>query len=361
MNYRMILTVFITILVPAILQAQDGVTATTEQATPLVQPAADVAATVQVPGTSAAQPPAPRPLERKRRPGMIAYIEDATVASQVRVRFDAGFGNSVPDRAEFFYAKCSCYQFDPPPNFDPDAPGPGPGVPTELRFQQVYIQAEYAWQQRLSLFAELPVRAIQPQGFIEFGAPWVPFPSQSGLGDIRVGGKAALLSDDDSDLTAQVRVSIPTGDPAKGLGTDTVNVEPGLLFHQRLTDRVGLEAQISTWHPFGGSAGVDSPDKFTGTIITYGVGPSFDLVSTDRIRFTPVVELVGWRVIGGFQTKCAADLNCTYDADDNIFNVKLGARTTVADRNSFYVGYGYAVTDAVWYGDIVRFEYRFRF
>ena len=361
MTDRLILTVAMTLFVPAVLMAQEnGLPTTKEQASQVVEPIAVTAARLQAPGT-AAQPPAPRRAERRRRGSMVGYLEDATVTTQVRMRFDAGFGNDVPDRAEFFYAKCGCYQFDPPPYFDPDAPGPGPGVPTELRFQQWYLQADYAWRERLALFAELPVRAIQPQGFLALGSPYNPFPNHAGLGDIRVGAKAALISDDTHDLTVQFRASMPTGDADEGLGTDNWSVEPGLLFHHSLSDRMGLEGQFSFWHPFGGSAGVVSPDSFSGNVLTYGIGPAFDLVTTERIRFTPVLELVAWRVIGGFETNCETDLTCTFEADDNIVHLKFGARTTMADRHSFYVGYGRALTDEAWYSDVLRLEYRFNF
>ena len=44
----------------------------------------------------------------------------------------------------------------------------------------------------------------------------------------------------------------------------------------------------------------------------------------------------------------------------NIVNLKLGARFVV-DKGSFYAGWGHALTDDVWYGDIVRVEYRYSF
>jgi hypothetical protein len=298
---------------------------------------------------------------RERRGTFGGYIEDAIVRSQVRIRFDAGFEVNAPDRAEFFYAKCGCYIFDPPPYLDPDAPGPGPGVPTELNFQQLYVQGDYALRPRLSLFAELPFRAIQPQGFEPFGSPYFPFPDQSGLGDIRLGAKVALIADDNRDLTLQFRTSFPTGNASKGLSTDTVGLEPALLYRQAVTDRFGWEAQIGSLFPVGGSVGVPDAgsDKFSGSVLFYGIGPNYDLVSTDTFRFTPVVELVGWRVIGGAQTLCP-DAVCSYDADENIVNLKLGARLT-AGRNSLYAGYGWALTSAVWYDHVVRLEYRYRF
>ena len=86
---------------------------------------------------------------RRPRPegSMVGYVEDAMVGSRVRFRFDSAFDNPFPDRAEFFYAKCGCYQGLAgiiPAAFDPDASGPGPGVPETVNFQQLYLNAEYA-------------------------------------------------------------------------------------------------------------------------------------------------------------------------------------------------------------------------
>jgi hypothetical protein len=292
---------------------------------------------------------------------MVGYIENASVLSQLRFRFDSGFGNNVPDRAEFFYAKCGCYQLDPPPYQDLDAPGPGPGVPTELNFQQFNVFAEAALGDRFSLFGELPIRAIQPQGFHDFGPEYAPFPDSSGVADVKFGVKVALLDSDEAGVTIQGRMSAPSGDAAKGLGSNLWSVEPALLYHQNLGERVGLEAQFGVWLPIGGSNGVDSPDKFSGNVLYYGIGPSVDVVSTDSVQFSPVVELVGWHVLDGFQTACDP-LPCSFDAGGvNIVNLKVGARTTLADRNSFYVGYGFALTDQVWYDKLFRFEYRYSF
>ena len=113
-----------------------------------------------------AQPPAPR-RATKRRGSMVGYIEDPSVASGVRVRFDAGWDLDSPDRAEFFYAKCGCYRdLAGTPLFDPEAPGPGPGVVTGMDYTQFNVLAEYAIQGRVSLFAELPFRSIKPSGFL---------------------------------------------------------------------------------------------------------------------------------------------------------------------------------------------------
>ena len=58
-----------------ILSARHLVTRRDRTGHPLVQPAADVAATVQVPRTCAAQPPAPAPTGRGNGDRMIALLE----------------------------------------------------------------------------------------------------------------------------------------------------------------------------------------------------------------------------------------------------------------------------------------------
>src|ERR1019366_7561783 len=87
------------------------------------------------------------------------YVEDAAVGTMVRFRFDAGFGMTAPDRAEFFYAKCGCYRAGP----DPNAPGPGTVIVTKLRFQEANVNLEYGFARRFSLFLDGSARAIQPQ------------------------------------------------------------------------------------------------------------------------------------------------------------------------------------------------------
>ena len=91
-------------------------------------------------------PPAADLNSPRRRGSMVGYIDDAVVSSKLRVRFETALHDNLPDRAEFFYAKCGCYRTLPPANaaYDPAAPGPGPGIVTDLNFQQAYVQGEYA-------------------------------------------------------------------------------------------------------------------------------------------------------------------------------------------------------------------------
>jgi hypothetical protein len=305
--------------------------------------------------------PAPRPVAptiRRRSGSKVGYVEDAVISSKVRVRFDAGFQNTVPDRAEFFYGKCGCY--------GGDAPGPQPGSAKDLDFQQLTILGEYAVNDRFSVFGHVPVRWIQPQDFIQatLGGQ-TGFSSQSGFSDLRAGAKAGLVATDEQSVTIQAQFYFPTGKASKGLGTDHASFEPALLYYQQLSEVVVLESQIGMWFPIGGSSGAGAtPDEdFSGKVFYYGIGPSFAVYKSERVRIAPVIELVGWRVLNGMQTlegPPASPVNPALAEGTNIVNLKFGARFDI-DRGSFYVGYGHALTDATWYEDILRFEYRFSF
>ena len=306
------------------------------------------------------EPPKP-PIEGS----MVGYIDNAIVGSQVRVRFDAAFHNNAPDRAEFFYPQCSCIN------------GPGPNsVVANLNFQQFYLRGEYAATRRLSFFTEIPVRWIQPQLEIT-PSDSSPFPNQAGLSDIAAGFKLAAVASSNEYLTFQFQAYFPSGNGSRGLGTKHYSVEPALLYYRKLSDRVTLEAELGDLHPIGGSSclqpcntglPVAQPPKsegFAGDVFFYGVGPSYVLYRGENVRIAPAIELVGWRVLGGFETNqpnAAKDVQKAVSADGtNIVNLKVGARTSLGRSNSFYLGFGQAVTHSVWYEHIVRAEYRYSF
>ena len=298
---------------------------------------------------------------------MVGYIDNAIVGSEVRIRFDAAFNDSNPDLAEFFYAKCGCYRGA---GLDPNAPGPPPGtavvVPRTLNFQQLYFDAEYALNRRFSVFTEVPLRWIQPQGFVVGNSAL--FPNEGGLGDIMPGFKVAVLEAPNYYLTVQARAYLTSGNATKGLGTNHTSIEPRLLYYQRFTNRWAMEAQVGDWVPTSGSAGVPSstattPGRFSGNVFFYGFGPSYKLYDGLHVKFAPVVEIVGWRVNGGYWTEIPGPVSgvAGKGAGINIVNAKVGARTAFGPHDSIYVGYGHALTSMWWYQDIVRIEYRHSF
>ena len=83
---------------------------------------------------------------------------------------------------------------------------------------------------------------------------------------------------------------------------------------------------------------MDNETKFAGKVFFYGFGPSVVVYQNDALRLAPVVELVGWRVLDGFQTP-PAEAEGT-----NIVNLKIGGRIEGRGGNSFYFGWGKALT-----------------
>jgi len=308
---------------------------------------------VEPPAPTDGAQPAPAPARRPRRPSMVGYINDSAIRSQFRIRFDTGGDIDAPDRAEFFYPKCGCYRDlgQDHPAFDPDAPGPGPGIASNLEYQQLYLQAEYALNNRLSVYGELPVRWLRPQEFVPGTGT---FGDEAGISDLRAGAKWGMVSTETTALTLQLQGTFPTGDGGKGLGVEHFSFEPALLYNQSLNERLRLEAQVGVVLPSGGSDGIGTTsESFAGNVIYYGIGPSVEVYRGDDWRVAPVVELVGWRVLGGYQTTTFSEVE-----DMDIVNLKVGSRFDFQDRHSVYVGYGRALTDSVWYKHVLRLEYR---
>jgi hypothetical protein len=347
---RLILTMM-ALGIPAVASAQLPDARTTTEGIVVAAPTAAAAAGAAVVQSGGSVSSGPR-----RRPSMVGYIENADIGNKLRVRFDSGKGIQSADRAEFFYAKCGCYRFLAPndPAYDPDAPGPGPGVLTSADYTQFNVYGEYALSGRFSLVADLPIRSLKPKAFVPGTGT---FPDASGLSDVRAGLKLGMASDGNSQITLQALVSAPTGDSMKGLGTNHWSVEPAVLYATQLSDLVGLEAEFGSVIPIDGSRGplATSGNKFAGKVIYYGVGPSVDIYSNGRTRLAPVVELVGWHVIDGYSTFDNAPANGT-----NIVNLKVGGRLAVG-ANSVYLGWGKGLTNAKWYDELIRFEYRYGF
>jgi hypothetical protein len=319
----------------------------------------DPAQQAKSPTQSNTKPSKPKPSSDQDRPpiegSMVGYIDNAVIGSEVRIRFDDAFGNDSPDRAEFFYAQCGCD--------GAGAHGPGPGLATNIDFQQLYMRGEYAANKHFSLMVDVPVRWIQPQSFAPntVGPGQTPFSRQDGISDVQAGLKLALLATPKRYLTVQFIATFPSGNSFRGLGTGHYSVMPSLLYFHKVTDRFSVEGQLGDTHPMQSSGQM----AFAGDVFTYGIGPSYELYRGEQVSFAPVLELVGWRVFGGMENNAAALAatgNPFVNVDGtNIVNLKAGARTTFGHHQSFYAGFGQALTHDVWYKHIIRFEYRYTF
>jgi hypothetical protein len=276
----------------------------------------------------------------------VGYIDTAYVGNMVRFRADAAWGNDRPDRAEFFYAKCGCFQ-----QFgDPNAPGP-PLLESNVNYQTLWADAQILLTDRFSALVEIPVRIIQPEQNRDAG----------GMSDLQLGFKYALYAGPQRNVTFQLRSYIPTGDARLGLGTAHFSLEPALLWNHNIDQRWVFEWEFRDWIPIGASSSAgtgleDQLSSFSGNILRYGLGIGYNLDFEFQKRLTPVVEFVGWTLLGGISDTLNGPIR--NETGTTIFNVKVGARLTNACNGSLYAGYGFAITDQVWYTDVVRVEYR---
>jgi hypothetical protein len=248
---------------------------------------------------------------------------------------------------------------------------------TEILSNQVNMdilsaRAEVAFGQNFSIFGDLPFRWVHFGPSLENDATGIPENNNpNGVSDIGFGFKYALIADTNQRyVTMQLTTTAPTGDPGLGLGLGCWTIEPAVLLYQRLTDRTVAQGQLSYWIPISGGPGA-------GNVLTYGAGLSYDLIQRPNFRFTPVLEAVGWTVIGGTEANpgpgifastpnppVPAGVDTSHDfvsaTGDTIVNLKFGARTYFG-ASDLYIGYGHCVTGSRWYNDIVRVEYRFKF
>ncbi len=317
--------------------------------------------------------------------GLGGYIDSAIPRNRLRFRFDAGFGDNVPDRAEYFYPQCGCFFISGLPKLPSTIPGKtlgdvgltsgllgqlahpyGPPKPEKnVDFQEYSTYLEYAPLTHFSAFIDVPVRSINPQ--VNRNA--------SGFGDLRTGFKYAFLVDPNYFYTFQFKVYVPTGAGDLGLGTNHPSLEPGLLVFQRLSDRLYFIGQFVDWIPINGSKFVGAAGtgegrgrSFAGNILNYGMGLIYNVVLTDNFRLAPTAEFVGWTVLGGLEDTTANKAGFKSASGDTIVNGKFGLRLALGeyrragggsplnDRLDWFVGYARAFTGDVWYKDMVRTE-----
>ncbi|MGE3779314.1 MAG: hypothetical protein AB7F89_19155, partial [Pirellulaceae bacterium] len=99
---------------------------------------------------------------------------------------------------------------------------------------------------------------------------------------------------------------------------------------------------------------------FARDVLRYGAGLQL-VPSVDSLwQVTPVVEFVGWTVLGGLASASVGpgQFAVTPAEGTTIVNFKAGLRTQVGANSDLYAGWGHPLTDANWYENTVRVELR---
>lgn len=277
-------------------------------------------------------PPAPDPVPDNE--SSVAFLDSALPRNTIRTRFDATFYNRTPTMAEFYQPKGGL----------PFTPGP-PIPERNIHMMELNTYAEYAFQPWLSIFFETPIRWVNP----DFNR------NEHGVGDVNLGFKMVAWQDTAFLATFQFRGTLPTAS-SNALGTDHVSIEPAILVNWRIADYLTLEGEVRYWVPLDGT-------DFSGRVLRYGLGISYGQRSASEIWVTPVLEAVGWSVLGGKAMHVTAPDQFTIDnvGDSFIFNACLGVRIGMGKNADVYFGYSRCLSGPSWYREDMRIEFRLLF
>lgn len=259
----------------------------------------------------------------------VGIIDPAVPLTMARLRYDAGFHNPRPVRAEFFQPKPAILG------------GRGQLFPeTNVVYHDFRTYGEFAWLPFFSTFVEVPYRWLNPD----------VNDNTSGYSDVYYGFKLCTWSADDLIATLQFRLWNPTGDD--GLGTGHWTAEPGFLAAYRLSDDWLFEGELRYSVPLNGS-------DFAGDVLQYGLGVSYGQ-RQPGFWYIPVLEGVGWSVMSGRSIVASSATNFFVEdaAGQTIFNGYLGMRLGVGPHLDGYIGYGRCFTGNSWQRDFVRVEMR---
>jgi hypothetical protein len=256
----------------------------------------------------------------------VSIIDSALPRNTLRVRLDLGYNDPRPTRAEYFMGAGGL-------------PVPEPRIQS---YQDASVYAEFAALSFFSVFVEAPMRWLNPD----------VNQNTSGYSDMNLGFKLCTWNSAEMLATIQVRLYEPTAQRSS-LGTDHWTFEPALLASWLPYDAVLVEGEARYWMPLGGS-------DFAGNIFRYGLGVSVGQANPGGFWFKPVLEAVGWSVLGGkSMVVTSPDSVIIQNANgQTIINGYLGLRLGVGTSLDFYAGYGRCFTGSSWSRDFVRVELR---
>lgn len=229
-----------------------------------------------------------------------------------------------------------------------------------LDWQEYRAYTEVAFSETFSLFGDFGIRDVSNAFAFDPIAQGAD-DDQAGSSDTFVGFRYGLIAGANQQLTAQLKVGIPTGDPRRCLGTGHSSIEAGLLFNRQQTERLSLFGELKDWVSIN-AYGAGVPGANSSNVISYGLGFGYDVKRGCRCcktpRVTAVFEVLGWTVLEGLRgTGIPAAAGILVDArGETIVNSKYGLRYTQG-KNSLYGGYGNSLTGHVWYESVLRVEY----
>jgi hypothetical protein len=270
------------------------------------------------------------------------FVEAARPQTQVRLRWDSGLNLVDPDRAEYFWARADGKGVGPNPFAHANPNGLLGEKSLDYNDLNLYTEAAYG---NYGAFVEMPYRWLQGD----------VVGNTNGFGDMNFGAKALLFDTELLQIALQFRTFLPFGDPAKGLGTGHVSLEPGLLVGLKLGPETYFQGQLEEWIPIGGEA------DYEGAILEYHLSVNQLLYCPmPDVQLVGTAELNGWSFQGGEYTDPFAGPG-QRAAGATYLSMGPGLRLFLGDQIDFGVGMAFALTEQHWAEQLYRTEFRWRF
>jgi hypothetical protein len=247
---------------------------------------------------------------------------------QIRLRLDAGQGMVYPDR--------STYRWAPP--------GTGPNYPGKSTTRDFKLMFELG-SDALSVQTELPLRGYTAEeGF-----------SQSGFGDMEITQKLRIKNGNRIQISQMMRIYIPTGNIATGMGNGHTTLEPGVLARFKQSDWTYFHGEIKYWIPLG------ADPTFSGQILTYGVGMSTVWHETLTSAWIPTLEMQSLNFSGGKKTGPGNVALPVKDPTAMIYPGIRFVRDSGGDLGvmEFGAAYGIGFTEERTFDSLLRLELKF--
>lgn len=262
-------------------------------------------------------------------------IDVSQPQNNIRLRWDATYDLTFPDRSEYFWAK---------------AGGRGPAPERAVDFQEFRFLREIGGD-TFSVATEIPIRMVNPE----------INDNTAGVGDMNVASKVVLLDGRDWQITQITRTTFPIASSRKGLGTGHTSIEPGLLFGYRWNELTHFHSELKMSFPLGGDL------MFSGPVLRYGLGFSHLYYENDEFALIQTIEFVNIWMLDGQKTLPPVGLLPPGVRDVNsegIFNLMPGMRLvwdTGGDLGliEFGLSGGVGVGSDGWYDGMLRFDTRF--
>jgi hypothetical protein len=273
----------------------------------------------------------------------ISFIDTTQPMQNFRLRFDAGYDYQSPDRAEYFWARIG---------------GRGPGSSAAFPAPSVDYQDIRTYMEvggdKFSVGTDVPIRIVDP-GSPELGSPFV---NTSGIGDVNITTKLLFLDGKDWQISNLFRTHIPSGDPARGLGTGHASIEPGFAMRYKYSDYTYFHGDLKYWVPLGGDP------LHEGEVLNYGIAMSHVWRETDTYAIMPTIELKAYSFLDGKETESGPPPTDTINVDPKgILLAHPGIRwawdhgTDCGLREVGLFG-GFALTSDSLYEELIRLEFR---